>query len=296
MRHSYLATFLLFLAGCNPQATLTNLGDLHAPSLVSAVMTASDSARLVFDEPLSPNGSSAESPIAIASMAVEGNELYVYFQKALPLDRTTVLNGRVKDGRGNSCNFTVPLWGKNEHPATLLISECTTKGTKSQPDRVELLCVKPGSLSGLTVADGPPGWGNDRCVLPDEYLWPVTRIVIQFQTGDEQLPYRSSLAGLGSNNGCIVLLGDPSANAEVLDALVYSNRQSDLYGGWGTSSTQNAIKRLVELGGWESDLPSSAVDSTHSTSTRSMQRLGETDTDSASDWVIAPTGGASWGY
>ena len=82
----------------------------------------------------------------------------------------------------------------------------------------------------------------------------------------------------------------------MLDALVYSNRQSDLYGGWGTSSTQNAIKRLVELGGWESDLPSSAVDSTHSTSTRSMQRLGETDTDSASDWVIAPTGGASWGY
>lgn len=295
MRHSFFATFLIFLAGCNPQTTLTNLGDLHAPSLVSADMTTSDRARLVFDEPLSRSGSSAESPIAITSLAVEGNELHVSFQKPLPLDRTTVLNGRVKDERGNSCNFTIPLWGKNEHPATLLISECTTKGTKSQPDRVELLCVNPGSLSGLTVADGPPGWENDRCVLPDEYLWPGTRIVIQFQTGNERLSYHSSLEGLGANNGCVVLLSDPSASAKVLDALVYSNRQSDLYGGWGTSSTQEAIERLVNLGGWESDSPSLAVDSTHSTSTRSMQRLGETDTNSASDWVIAPTGGASWG-
>ncbi|MDD7202710.1 MAG: hypothetical protein SPF89_00995 [Sphaerochaetaceae bacterium] len=296
MKHSYLATFLLFLAGCNPQTALTNLGDLHAPSLVSAGMTTSDSARLVFDEPLSASGSIAESPIAITSLKADGNELRVYFQKALPLDRTTVLNGRVKDERGNSCNFTIPLWGKNEHPATMLISECTTKGTKSQPDRVELLCVKPGSISGLTVSDGPPGWEEDRCVLPDKYVWPGTRIVIQFQAGGEQLPYHSSLAGLGSNNGCVVLLSDPSANAEVLDALVYSNRQSDLYGGWGTSSTQSAIERLVALGGWDSDSPSLAVDSTHSTSTRSMQRRGETDTDSASDWVIAPTGGASWGF
>ena len=296
MKHTILTPLFLMLASCNPQISLTNLGDLHAPSLVSAKMESATSARLVFDEPLSQGGAFIEARIPAKGLAIQGNELIVQFQEALPLEESTLVRGRVKDARGNSCNFTLPLWGKNEHPATLLISECTTKGTKTQPDRVELSCIRAGSLSGLTIADGPPGWENDRMILPDQYVWPGTRIVVQFQQGEEILPLHSSLKGLSANNGCVVLLGDPTAHAAILDALVYSNRQSEQYGGWGTSSTQSAIKRVVELGGWEGEDPFLAVDSSYSTSTRSMQRKGEADTDGASDWTIAPSGGATWGY
>ncbi len=259
-------------------------------------MEAGNIARLSFDEALAKKGSSAYSAIPVQSLQEEGNELFIYFQKDLPLDATTTVRGRIKDERGNSCNFTLELWGKNENPATLLITECSTKGTKTQPDRVELLCTKAGSMSGLTVATGPAGFESDRCILPDLFLWQGERIIIQFQSGNTLETYHSNLDGLSANNGCVVILTDPSPSSKIMDALVYSDRASSAYDGWGTQETREAIERVFALGGWDGSFPIHAVDSTYTTSTRTMQRKEGVDTNSASDWIIAPTGGATWGY
>lgn len=300
MRHILLffllAAPLVSCTGCDPSLSLTSvnrLSDSVPPSLLASKMTSGDKAELTFDEPLSKHCSFDQDGV---QAQINGSALLVTLPAPLGAGSPYTLSGRVKDQAGNSTRFTAVLWGVNLHPATVLITQVSTKGTKTQPDRVELLVTKSGSMAGLTLQNGAEDLFTDRYVFPDEYAWKDSRYVVQFQKADEYLERTSEqLAGLGGDNGVLVLLDSPRRGAALLDALVWSDRESSAADGWGTEKVKASVEWIAAQGGWESTNVEDSIDSRQATSTRPFVRNGSKDTNRKDDWKTAPKGGATWG-
>lgn len=233
------------------------------------------------------------------------------------------LKAVVTDERGNGLGMTARFYGHNEDVPALRITELTTRGTRTRPDRIELVALSAGNLGGVTLYDGTPGNYRHRLVFPAIAVDPGDFIVVHcVSTGepaevnetasktDSAHPQSSDDAydvwlpdgeGLSGNNGVVSLYGRP--DGDLMDGVVYSDRTSESderYRGFGTRRMLERVDELVAAGGWqvagELARPEDAADSNDTTSTRSMARSSDhADTDSRTDWHITPTRGATFG-
>lgn len=301
MRHLTILLLFLFLvscSGCNQEALATNLlsmVDSKPPLLLEAETISDDTATIRFDETIhSAAATSITNPVA--NVTFSGPLVTITFSQALRLGETITLEGRVKDKRGNSTRFSTRLWANNPDRAELRINEITTRGTETQPDRVELLVTRSGNISGIVVSDGPGGNRDNHCILPSKHVWEGEYVVVQFQKGISEAPYQSEeLSGLKANNGCVMLSTTPFSNAKIMDAVAYNSMETETQEGWGTQAVLERIKHLVEKGAWKSMEKENAVDNRKSTSTRSLNRAQEDTGEKQSDWYVCPQGEASFG-
>ena len=87
-------------------------------------------------------------------------------------------------------------------------------------------------------------------------------------------------------------MSTPGQGALILDAVLYSAGGSSQYDGWGTKNAKERADFVLNLGSWIN----TAVNPSSSTATRSLSRkLTALDTDTADDWYITVTGGATFG-
>nr|MCR5760695.1 hypothetical protein [Sphaerochaetaceae bacterium] len=97
---------------------------------------------------------------------------------------------------------------------------------------------------------------------------------------------------LSDDNGILTLSSSPVQGSAVLDCVIYCSFESTQYEGFGTKAVLNRVNKALENAWWYSN----AVDSSKSTSTRSIcRKLNSTDTDTASDWYTVTTRGLSFG-
>ena len=249
------------------------------------MMTSTSSGNLLFDEEIGEISAFAATPIALRGVSAGAKNVTLVFQEAIPAGTSVLVEGKVKDIRGNSNRFSLRMWGKNTNPASVVINEFTTKGTEKQPDRVELMVTRSGNLGGFVVTDG-----NDRCILPDRMAWKGEYLVVQFQKGEQTLELRSeALLGLASNNGVLYVLSNPASDGTFLDAVAYSSRTAT-FDGWGNETVRQQVQRLSESKSWLPEGSDQAVDSTYATATRSFNRIAGPDTDGKNDWYITTQG------
>jgi hypothetical protein len=256
--------------------------------------------RLEFSEPVKVYGNSFE-PLTARS---DGKFIYVDLDNSLRPGTRSEVRGRVKDYSGNTSGFTIQVWGYNPDLPQVLINEFTTKGTAKSPDRTELRILSSGNINGMTLYNGVPS-DFDALVVFGDIDVRADDMVVVWWTEDISVPEvqedmtggrvfnicAQSTEALPSNNGALVLCGSPALGADVLDAVVYSNFSAS-YGGYGTRSAQERAKWVTGSGAWSGD----PLDSTTSTATRSMGRLPDADdSDSAKDWIVTVTGGATFG-
>jgi hypothetical protein len=214
----------------------------------------------------------------------------------MPLATYCTVEGRVEDMNGNSARFTTKVWANNTHLANVLINEFTTKGTENNPDRVELLVTKSGNLAGITIANGIGLNYSDRCILPDKTVFQGTYIVVSFQKGKENTEFCSDKqGGLSGNNGCLVVTESPEFDSPLLDAALYGNLTTTTYNGFGSSELLASAESISRSGQWDTALASGCIDSSYSTSTRSLCREKERDTNTHGDWYIADTKHSTFG-
>lgn len=296
------ALMLLLLTigcGCNQEGpgciNLFAQQDSTPPMLLSAKAIDTATITLQFSEEL------RASSITLLVNGVENtNHLYkretimLYLTSPMPIASSTRLEGRVEDLWGNSTRFALEVWAYNPNRACVLINEFSTKGSGASPDRVELLVTKAGNLSGLTLANGVGPYAKDRCILGDKRVFAGDFIVVSFQAGSDA--YQSEhLGGLSSNNGCIVVTESPDWQSPIIDAVLYSNKTTTTHGGFGSRESEESARLLYEGRQWDSSLSDKAIDSTNSTATRTLCRDSYSDTNSAQDWYVCDTKGASFG-
>ena len=304
---AFLLALLAVLLGCSQdpgaREVFNVLGgaDSVSPTLVAVESVSSSRIRLEFDEPVKVYGNSFE-PL---SARADGKFIYVNLDASLKPGMKSEVRGRVKDYSGNTSGFSIQVWGFNPDLPPVLINEFTTKGTAKSPDRTELRMLGSGNINGMTLYNGVPsdfdalvGFG-DIDVRTDDMVvvWWTEAIDVPAMVEDPSGPGRvfnvcaQSTEALPSNNGALVLCGNPALGADVLDAVVYSNFSSS-YEGYGTRSALERARWVLDSGAWSGD----PLDSTTSTATRSMGRLPDAaDSDSARDWIITVTGGATFG-
>ena len=268
--------------------------DCTSPVLVSTESGSGNVVRLVFSEPVRIYGASLGQYPARA----EGKNVYVTLPRTLGPGMQADLEGRVKDYAGNSSGFSVRVWGYNPEVPDILINEFTTKGTARSPDRTELLVLGDGNLNGAVLYAGTPVDYDAKFVFGDIAVKKGDFITVWWT---EDFPQGSSPGaadfcafcsdGLSSNNGALVLCRSPALGSTVLDAVLYSNYTAS-HEGFGTKTALERARWVIESALWKGD----AIDSSASTSTRSMSRsLQATDSDSCADWFVTVTGGSTFG-
>lgn len=285
--------------------------DSSPPCLMAAAAVGSSDVSLRFSEKV--EAASARISIdGISSKAItQADEfsLIAHGETVLPPGSKRWVSFLVEDTSGNALWARVPVWGINTHAARLLITEFTTKGTESQPDRVELRVLEGGDLAGLTLADGLEGNWKDRCILPPYSVQAGDFIVVYFQkSARDKLPEGTisfeseKLLGLSGSNGMLILTSSPAETADILDCALYASHTKSAHG-FGSQEVYEQAGILVQRKAWKQtssgkeQLDSSwAIDSTASTSTRSFcRRETLTDSDTREDWYVCVTKGASFG-
>lgn len=298
---AFLVILLTSGCGCNQEGptgiNLFEKQDSTPPKLLSAQAVDTTCIKLIFSEDI--QGKTINllvNGVKTTNLLCRGETILLYLTTAMDIASSARLEGRVEDFWGNSTRFSLSVWAHNPNRAEVLINEFSTKGSGNNPDRVELLVTKAGNLAGLTVANGVGPLASDRCILGDKWVYQGDFVVIGFQEGGTEALYPSeNLGGLSSNNGCITVTESPDWESTILDAVIYSNKTTTTFSGFGSRETELGASQLYESGVWNSSLAEEAVDSTDSTATRSICRENYTDTNSQNDWYICDTKGASFG-
>lgn len=277
--------------------------DCSSPKLLNFKATAANEATFYFDEFVScklGDFKCIESTNSIIEVKTFESELTVKFARNLKAGSKETIEGRIVDLVGNSLSFVCGIWGLNENLPDLLINEFTTKGSTNNPDRVELIVLKGGNLAGITLYDGLSENFDSQTILPTYIVNEGDFVVIEFSEGLREahpIEFWAKEVGLGANNGVISLYDSP--NGEIIDAVLYTNRSSSQYSGFGTKKVEERAFLLEESGHWLMGpiAVESGINSTNSTATRSMCRFNnKADTNSKADWYIVPTGKASFGF
>ena len=229
----------------------------------------------------------------------------------------------MEDKTGNQTRFITQFHGHNPRVPDVVINEFITQGSSSHPDIVELLVLEDGNLSGMCVVEGTKSIWSDRLTLPSVDIAAGDFVLVHFkpegipEEQNETTDWGSSGGkdaspaawdywvlggnGLSGNNGVLTVYDKPEGR--LLDGVLYSNRTStsdEKYRGFGSKEMMQKADELCAEDGWsprgELVAPEDGIDPEESTSTRSICRSSSgSDTNSAADWHIVPTRGATFG-
>ena len=153
----------------------------------------------------------------------------IHCEEKLPLTSAARLFIRVRDNSYNSSAFIISLFGRDTWLPDIVINEFSSKGTATQPDRIELEVRSDGNVEGLTLADGTDGNESHLFIMPDIEVMRGDYIVVYWdlegQTETEILSsgsriihvYAGADEGLSTNNGCFVMKANANSTDEILD-------------------------------------------------------------------------------
>ncbi|MFA7566172.1 MAG: hypothetical protein WCY01_04040 [Alkalispirochaeta sp.] len=312
--------------GCGPQLHLPNMiqGDWHPPVLSAVTARSANTIALEFDEPVTLTQLTIDPEVEIRESRWQNGALEVEGVTPFTAGVEYWLDLWVEDGAGNVSSILAAVYGLNESLPEIQISEFVCEGSSSHPDWVELELLSDGNIGGLCLYEGSPGIWDSRKTLPAVDLPAGAFIVVHFkpevipaECDELVLPSESGGKdahpnawdfwvnggdGIPNSTGALTVTAYP--DGPILDAVLYTTKRYDPNDpklGFGLASQLEIFQDVVERGGWtiagESVIPEDGLNPEDSTATRSICRdPGQPDTDSAADWHITPTSGASPGY
>lgn len=230
--------------------------------------------------------------------------ILVTFNEKLDLAKAVEFYLAVEDRSGNISSFILSLTGKNSRIPKLMINEISPNGSDTQPDRIEIIALTDGNTEGIYAADGTKGNEQFGFVLPSIDMKQGDMILLYWNTNCREESYinssqkrtytlrAGSSTGLSGTNGVFVLYDMKAGDGKILDAIIYSDFKSTAHSGYGTSRVEASANEIVNSFEWIGQ----AVDSSHSTSTRTIsRRMGLRDSNTANDFYTTVTRGQTFG-
>jgi len=324
---------LLFLTigitACTPIQELADLTnpDLRAPELLGT--ESADPLTIIahFSEKtiIAPEELMCAPPLALSDAVSVENDVHLRLAAPTVCGTAYQIDAVARDEAGNSTSFITTVYGYNSEIPDVVINEFIPQGSSTHPDLAELYVRTAGNLGGLCLYEGASGNWEQRMVFPALQVEGDSYVLVHFKPegiteeidedsetgidasgGMDASPTARDFwvpggTGLSGNNGALSLYRTPAG--KLLDAVLYSNRTSDsdeTYRGFGTRETLERVDELAAAGGWEIAgtliTPEECVNPEDSTSTRSICRgAASQDSNSAADWHITPTRGATFG-
>jgi len=317
--------FIKLLFSCGPIPDIREIQeiDLKPPVLNSIMSSDYNKVELNLDEEayIPENSISIYPELEIIRIETYENNIVVFTETHIPGNKYT-LNTVIIDENDNSAQILAVFYGYNPEIPVVKLNEFTTRGSSSHPDMVELKVFTDGNMGGIVIYHGTPDNYKDLLVFPSFSVKSGDFLIIHFKPQNiteeinetEEKDISGGLdasvnaydfwiedgSGLSGNNGAISIYERPGG--PVVDGVLYSNRTSDsdeMYLGFGTRIAMEQALELSRDNGWisynETICPEDAVSSDGSTSTRSICRNKNADSDTNSDWYIVPTRGYSFG-
>ena len=254
--------------------------------------------------------------------AVEDGSPLVRFSLATPGQpgKQYTLELTVRDERGNTSSYLYHFYGYNPRIPAMLINEVIVNTPSTTIyNLVELVILSGGDMAGVTLFQGTKSYPDISFTFPPREVQQGDFILVHFNTAgaageiNETGGSKTEASGKGASptawdfwlpgtgnlsrdNNVISLYTNPAGN--LIDALVYTSRKYEegaRYNSFGTGRMQDKVLEVVAEDGWviqgEEPIPDDGFDPTGATSTRSICRDSRsTNTKSAADWHIVPTG------
>ena len=302
-----VVTFLSLIA-CHSEEPI-NVFNLFAdrdrdlPSLVSMKSSDTRTVTLLFSEEVRVRKASCDGETPSVTMTMP-DTVKLDFSSPLPVGSVKELYIVVSDKTGNTSSFLLSVSGRNDRIPVLKITEFSTKGTETQPDRIELQAYSTGSTEGVYIADGSKGNENHGFILPQIEMKRGDYLVIWWDRSPDRQSYTNKSGrtvynieagakkGLATNNGALVIYDTKSGDGEVLDCVIYTDGESTTYSGFGSASVEKTYNALSASFDWLGP----AFNSKTTTSTRTVNRFnGSDDTNRADDFYVCTTRGISFG-
>ncbi len=275
--------------------------DRQAPVLLSLDTSDERTVRVEFDEPISSCVAKTVDADPLEA-ALDERKVLITLPEVLPPGENIHLSVRVADRAGNTTTLSRQVSGINTRLPRLRLNEFTSKGTATQPDRIELAVLSDGNMAGVHLYDGMYLNHTSLFVFPSYEVNTGDYVVLQYSV-EENLHdhphfFYAGEEGLGGNNGVISVYRN--STPDIIDALPYSDRSNDSdteYGGFGTAQVFQEVQELEQYHLWESEpiTPENSVRSDHTTSTRSINRREDGETAfNAEQWYTVPTSSLSF--
>ncbi|MFW5642874.1 MAG: hypothetical protein ACOCYQ_02505 [Alkalispirochaeta sp.] len=326
MRRGTAMLLTVICTGCGSPTSLPEMieGDWVPPMLGGITARSPEVIALEFDEPVRLLEATIEPPVLVADARWHDDALEIRGSDRFEASTEYWVDARVEDKAGNISSVLASVYGLNENLPRLRISEVVCEGSAAHPDWVELEVLEGGDLAGVCLYEGSPSVWDSRKVFPSVSVSTGEFVVVHFKP--EVIPeevdeisdpaesggldvhpeawdfWVSGGDGIPNTTGGLTLTSFPGG--PVIDAFLYTTKRYDPNDdilGFGLKSQLEIFEEIVEIGGWkpagEFVIPEDGVDPEDSTATRSICRdPGAPDTDTAADWHITPTSGATPGY
>lgn len=321
--------FFLMSSSCEDEISqavkLYNGGDTQAPSLTSIKAETAKKFIMEFNEPLSQTQSSIEidNDTTVSSVETRDNTVTFELAKASEPGKEYTITATVQDMAGNVAMVVEKIYGFNPTIPSILINEFITEGMKTNPDKVELRVLSNGNTAGITLQEGGIRTYKQRVTLPAIDVQKDDFIIVHFRAPEGSVSETTSktqstlpiaeesawdifhthpkLTGIANDNGALVLLQSP--NGQPMDAVVYSSKKDDATHerrGFASKDVYAWVTEIEQARMWisktgEKIFPSDAINPKDSTTTRSINRKLQDDTNSADDWYIVNMRKATFG-
>lgn len=295
------------------------------PKIESFYVTDEKTARIVFDKKVSLSNYSIFPEVGIDCLKYENSEndealcfVDILFSEELVTGENYNFYGRVKDKKGNSLTFSIPLLGYNSRVPELIMTEIHPKYTSGSNktgkyfkcEFIELKVLSDGNLSGLYLYSAYDG--EDKA-----YYFPALEVsageilIIHLRKKEDSAvnelgenialsatKYSSDLARdlwaenenarLGDDMDVILLKN--SCDGSVLDAFCYS---SDLFSAWKNDLMSEAAEEASKNDCWKGRGIEDSFKFSNLTASKSFERIKSTN--SPDSWILTASSGESPG-
>jgi hypothetical protein len=321
-----LAAGLFFLSSCAGESweslLVFNPDDLRPPRMEKLIETENNVLEAHFDKAAWVNRTSLFVYPDLRVDTIEDGAPVVRFilaEASEPGTRYT-LEMSVKDENGNTCSFLYHFYGFNPRIPRMVINEVILNTPSSTVyNQAEIVILSSGNMAGVTFFEGTKSYADKTFMFPSLEVLQGDFILVHFNTAEAEGEINEThgskteasgkgasntawdfwLAGTGNltkDNDVLSLYTQPEG--DIIDGLLYTSKVYEAgakYNGFGTSLMLNKAIELAGGGGWNlretEPYPEDGFNPAGATSTRSICRDSvSTDTNSAEDWHIVPTG------
>ncbi|MDR2702409.1 MAG: hypothetical protein LBB72_08260 [Spirochaetaceae bacterium] len=298
----------LFVSACSTEAALQGLFGTGAvsPVFYGVKTPAEGEVEFLFSGEVKVSSLYFDPPLE-TEVVSQGEKVAVRFRSTLPGGTKIAADILVEDKHKNTLNVMVSFRTRNDRMPELLINEVRAAYSKPKAEFVEIVTLKAGNLGGMCLfaayeSEEPIFEFPPVEVKKGEYIVVHTRSIeegLVDETGTNLAQSRGTDASptardfwvpgtqiLHSTNA--IYLTDQ--DGKILNGVTLFGQKSK----W-TERVAAAAQLMAEQKAWKGANPEDAANSDGNTATRTICRAAGTNTNSAANWYITATSGATPG-
>ncbi|MDR2552123.1 MAG: hypothetical protein LBD31_03010 [Treponema sp.] len=309
-RYFFICPVLVFLAcTCSTETALQRLlgTAAAAPVFYGCKVPVEGEVQFLFSSEVKVLSMYLDPPME-TEILDQGETVNIRISTSLPGGSKVTADILVEDGNKNTLNVLASFRTRNSRMPAFVINEIRTAYSKPKVEFIELKILKGGNLGALRLFAAYDKGEEPLFEFPPvevrtgEYIVVHTRSIeegLKDETGTNLSASRGTDSSPGARDfwipGAVKLhstnaLYGMDQDNRIIDGVLLSNSEYK----W-KEPVAAAARLMADQGAWAGPEPGDAFNSDGNTATRTICRTAQPDSNSAADWYITVTSGATPG-